>query len=77
MIDVNVFICPQLDTKGLRSVQSFPAKELANYVALWDHIFIQVSKKSYWGVGISLINPWSSADLTMDVLEYSMAARRM
>ena len=43
--DIHVIICLQLDTKGIRSVQYFPAKELENYVALWDHIFNQVSKK--------------------------------
>ena len=28
-------------------------------------------------MGISLIKPWSSADIDMDVLEYSMTARKM
>ena len=45
MADVNVLICPQLDTKWIRSVESCPAKELANLFALWDHVFVQVSIK--------------------------------
>ena len=51
MTDVNVFICPQLDTKGLRSIEYCTYKELVNSVALWDHVFIQVAIRVILGCG--------------------------